>query len=394
VIYKRGDRWRVIVYVGRDPLTGRKRQKSVTVATRAEARQAEARLITEAGTGQHRASGAKTVGELVERWLEWRQSVKPISPTTLAGYRGYIDRAILPALGKVRLRQLDAATLDGFYAHLRQGGGTGGRPMAASSVRQVHAILSGALKRAVAWGWMSHNPARLAVPPSVGRADVQPPSVTDAARLLRTAMAEEPALGLFLRLAVVLGARRGELCALRWSDVDLDQGEILVAGGIILVTGQAPTAKDTKTHAKRRVAVGAGTVELLRAHRVEQATTALACGATLAPAAYLFSHAADASVPVRPDYMSHRFAKLARRLGVRCRLHDLRHFMVTQLVAGGVDWRTVSGRAGHVDGHMTLGTYAHFQQAQDRQAAELMERLSVQRIQAPTRIDAARRCRR
>jgi integrase len=60
---------------------------------------------------------------------------------------------------------------------------------------------------------------------------------------------------------------------------------------------------------------------------------------------------------------------------VRARLHDLRHFMVTRLVAGGVDWRTVSGRAGHADGHMTLGTYAHFQQAQDRHAAEFMDRL-------------------
>jgi integrase len=62
---------------------------------------------------------------------------------------------------------------------------------------------------------------------------------------------------------------------------------------------------------------------------------------------------------------------------VRARLHDLRHFMVTQLVAGGVDWRTVSGRAGHADGNMTLATYAHFQQAQDRQAAECMDRLVV-----------------
>jgi integrase len=68
---------------------------------------------------------------------------------------------------------------------------------------------------------------------------------------------------------------------------------------------------------------------------------------------------------------------VAKRLNVACRLHDLRHFMVTQLVAGGVDWRTVSGRAGHADGHMTLGTYAHFQQAQDRQAAEFMDRLLV-----------------
>jgi integrase len=89
----------------------------------------------------------------------------------------------------------------------------------------------------------------------------------------------------------------------------------------------------------------------------------------------VFSHAPDATVPIDPDGISHRFHRLAQRLGITCRLRDLRHFMVTQLVAGGVDWRTVSGRAGHADGHMTLGTYAHFQQAQDRQAAEFMDEL-------------------
>jgi integrase len=91
----------------------------------------------------------------------------------------------------------------------------------------------------------------------------------------------------------------------------------------------------------------------------------------------VFSHVPDGAAPIDPDGISHRFQRLARRLGVRCRLHDLRHFMVTQLVAGGVDWRTVSGRAGHADGHMTLATYAHFQQAQDRQAAEFMDELLV-----------------
>jgi integrase len=133
--------------------------------------------------------------------------------------------------------------------------------------------------------------------------------------------------------------------------------------------------KDTKTDAKRRIAVGAETVELLKARRPRQAETALACGVSLTPDAYVFSGVVDASTPISPDGISHRLQKLAARLGVRCRLHDLRHFMVTQLVAGGVDWRTVSGRAGHADGHMTLGTYAHFQQAQDRHAAEFMDEL-------------------
>jgi integrase len=175
----------------------------------------------------------------------------------------------------------------------------------------------------------------------------------------------------------MLGARRGELCALRWPDIDFDRGEVLIAGNVVRVPRQALVHKDTKTHAKRRVAVGAATVEQLRARRVAQAKDALACGTTLAAGAYVFSHVPDGSKPIDPDGISHRFLRLARRMGVNCRLHDLRHFMVTQLVAGGVDWRTVSGRAGHADGHMTLATYAHFQQAQDRQAAEFMESLLV-----------------
>jgi integrase len=155
--------------------------------------------------------------------------------------------------------------------------------MAASSVRQVHAILSGALGRAVVWGWIAQNPARLATPPSVEKPDVAPPAVEDAARLLHVAQQEDAELGLFVRLAVVLGARRGELCALRWSDVNFQRGEVLIAGGVVRVHGQPLLDKPTKTHAKRRVAVGAGTLELLRAHRLAQAEDALACGVALRP---------------------------------------------------------------------------------------------------------------
>jgi integrase len=152
---------------------------------------------------------------------------------------------------------------------------------------------------------------------------------------------------------------------------------VLVDSGVIIVPGQPLLDLErTKTHRRRRIAVGAGALELLRAHRVRQAKHALACGATLAPDAYVFSHHADGSTPIRPDGVSHRFSKLRDRLGVRCRLHDLRHFVVTQLLSKGVDVRTVAGRVGHEDGgRMTLGTYGHFQEAQDRAAAELLEGL-------------------
>jgi integrase len=419
VIRKRGSGLQVQVYAGRDPFTGRKRwvSRQVPGQTKAAYRQAkkvEAELLEQVDRGEQRGSRTRTVAELVERWFTWRQQVKPISPVTVANYRGAIDRYVLPALGRAKLREVDAATLDALYAQVRAHGGRcrvcwqrvrRGKPplrvgeryrpqpdgdeqvhepdcvrgwaLSASAVREVHTVLSGAFKQAVAWGWSGHNPAKLATPPSAGKSGVSPPAATDVARLLAAAMAEDPELGLFLRLAVVLGARRGELCGLKWRDVDLAAGAVLIASSVARVAGRPLLDKDTKTHAKRRVAIGAETIELLKAHRRRQAEAALACGANLPPDAYVFSRTADASTPVSPEWITHRLQDLADRLGVRCRLHDLRHFMVTQLVAGGVDLRTVSGRAGHADGHMTLGTYAHFQQAQDRHAAEFMDELLV-----------------
>jgi integrase len=107
----------------------------------------------------------------------------------------------------------------------------------------------------------------------VQKADMQPPQAEDAARLLSAANANSPKLSLFLRLAVVLGGRgrRGEICSLRWPDIDFDRGEVLIAGNLVRVPRQALVHKDTKTHAKRRtpdddVAVGGGYVRQRQQH--------------------------------------------------------------------------------------------------------------------------------
>ena len=127
-----------------------------------QAKQVEAQLLEEVGADQHRGSRSRTMAELLERWLQWRATVKPIAPTTVASYRAALNRYILPALGKLPVRQVDTATLDAFYARLQTAGGKGGRPLKPSTVHEVHAVLSGALKQAVVWGWTGHNPAKLA----------------------------------------------------------------------------------------------------------------------------------------------------------------------------------------------------------------------------------------
>ena len=91
----------------------------------------------------------------------------------------------------------------------------------------------------------------------------------------------------------------------------------------------------------------------------------------------MFSFDPAGRQPIHPDSVTHRFSRLARRLGLRTRLHDLRHYAATQLIAGGVDLRTVSGRIGHAGGGATtLRVYTHFLAAADRQAAEVLERRS------------------
>jgi hypothetical protein len=102
-IKKRGNSWWVVVYTGRDPLTGKKRQKTGTAKIRAEARQLEAKLIREAGTGQHRAAGNKTVAELLDAWSEWRPRKGEIAERTMLGYRSLTEHKIIPALGELRL---------------------------------------------------------------------------------------------------------------------------------------------------------------------------------------------------------------------------------------------------------------------------------------------------
>jgi hypothetical protein len=128
VIRKRRKGLQVQVFAGARPLTGRKRwlSRQVDGQTKAAWRQAkkvEAELLEQVDRGERRDGRPRAIGELVERWLEWRQQVRPISPVTVANYRGAIDRYILPNLGRAMLHEVDAATLDTLYARVRATGG-------------------------------------------------------------------------------------------------------------------------------------------------------------------------------------------------------------------------------------------------------------------------------
>jgi len=378
VIRNRNGYWQVRVYAGLDPLSGRKRWRYDRARSEVEARAVERRLLAQ--VAQVRWRQARTVAELLVRWVEWAEQVRELSPSTLVAYRHWISRVILPGLGEVPVGRVTADRLERFYVGLRQRGGVRGRGLSASSVRDVHAILTSAFTRAVVWGWLPANPALAAVAPPIERVERTPPTVEEVARLLAAALAEDLWFGVLLRLAALAGVRRGELCGLRWSDVDAEHGELLIARGVVAVPGRGLLVRATKTHAVRRVALDAGTTGLLRVHHAQVQATAQAVGTTLVGESFVFSPAVDGSVPLRPDGITQRFTRLRERVGFKCRLHDLRHFMVTELLTAGVDVYTVSKRAGHDSSSVTLNVYAHVRPAQDREAAERIGELCDQAL--------------
>jgi integrase len=130
----------------------------------------------------------------------------------------------------------------------------------------VHAILSGAFMRAVRWGWIAISPIDQTEPPSAPRPNPSPPTTEEAARILTEAW-KDPDWGVLIWFAMTTGARRGEVCGLRWSHLDLDAGVAKFQASIGQIAGDV-WEKDTKTHQHRRVTLDAELVDVLREHRV------------------------------------------------------------------------------------------------------------------------------
>ncbi|MDZ4827504.1 MAG: hypothetical protein SGJ13_13740 [Actinomycetota bacterium] len=194
---QRGERsWELRVHAGREPQT------------------ALARFVTDVTEGVHATKKSGTVGELIEQWFSHNES--DWSPTVVTSYRSIIDRHLLPRFGSTPLRQLTTADIDLLYVQLRKRGGLEDRPLAPATVKRVHAVLQRALAQAVKWGHLTINPAANASPPREPHHEVTPPDPDDVARLIAHADGDNRPLGCFLRLAATSGARRGELCALRW----------------------------------------------------------------------------------------------------------------------------------------------------------------------------------
>ena len=370
--------YRAVVFAGIDPLR--------RTAPR-YLREALTKLQAQVDEDKHPKSNI-TVREALERWLE----VVALEDTTRERYDDLIRLYIMPTFGHLPAAKLDAELLERFYARLHRcrtlcsgkpRAGHTCRPLSTSTTRKIHYIIRGALERAVRWGHLGVNKATMAIAPSPEPTEPDPASAEEAARLLNAAWSD-PEWGLLLWLTMLTGPRRGEISALRWRHVDLERGTL----SVIRSNAQPKSGlkeKHTKTRQGRRIALDEHTVGLLAAHRELWERRCDDLGVSLSSAAFLFSLAPDGATPYLPSTITQRYRRLALRLKLRStRLHALRHYSATELVAAGVDIRTVAGRLGHGSGGATtLKVYAGWVNEADRRAAETIATIVPRPVPAP-----------
>jgi hypothetical protein len=166
------------------------------------------------------------------------------------------------------------------------------------------------------------------------------------------------------------GMRRGEICGLRWSHVDLEHEVLTVRRTVYIGDDGQLLEKDTKTHQQRRVVLDPETAAVLGEHYERVQRRLAVFSETLNADSFVFSAAPDNRLPLNPDTATQRYKRMADRLGIDTTLKNLRHYTATELISGGVDVRTVAGRLGHGGGGATtLRVYTAWTSEADQRAA-------------------------
>jgi integrase len=309
-------------------------------------------------------AGTLTVEEYLERWL--KDFVRgTVRPSTFEVHRHMIQPHIVPALGRLKLKDLNSVHVRGFYREKLDSG------LSAATVRKMHSVLRKALKQAVLDGLVPRNVCEAVKLPKVERKEINPLDREHTKALLEAA--SEDRLEALYVLAVHTGLREGELLDLKWEDVDLERSVLRLMHGLIR-EGSKTTLGDLKTSKSRRsVRLTRAATEALRSHLERQLEEIERMGSLYQPGGLVF--ATETGTLINPSNLRNRsFKPLLKRANLPdiC-FHDLRHTCATLLLLQGTHPKLVQELLGHATIAMTLDTYSHFLSSMGDQTVRAME---------------------
>lgn len=349
-----------------DATTGTRKRRRKWITFRGTRKQAEKKLTDVLGQmdrGEFVEPTKLTLGDWLREWLPGVET--RCRPATFTRYKGIIDKNILQApIAKLPLQQIRPSHVEQYYASI---------DASASTLTLHHTILQQALRKAMRDRLITRNAAADVDAKPTRRRDkgedarVHCWTVDEARRFLKAAKDAGTQPAAFYALALDSGARKGELCGLRWSDVDLDAGTIRLVQQL-LKPGAAPVFGPLKAGRPRTITLATETVRLVAVHKRQQAALKMANRQHYHDHGLVFAKEyADLQrqgdmlgCPIQMNTLGQReYAKLVKQADVRrIKFHGLRHTCATLLLQAGEPVHVVSERLGHSKVTMTLEVYA------------------------------------
>ncbi len=364
-ITRRGKRsWRIKYDLPRDENGARRIAYATVKGTRAEAEKERRRLLTALDKGMHVDPSALTVTEYLDDWLD---NVAPatVAPKALERYRGLCRNQIKPHLGVTQLQRLRPADIAAWHQAL------GKTRISVGTIRLAHGILRTALAHAAAVELVERNVASLIKPPTVARTEVEILNAEQIADVVKKL--EGHSVYPFAVLAIGTGARRGELAALRWSDINLDAATVRIERALEKTTGSIRVKAPKSAAGRRTVSLPTFAVDALRNHRRQTLELRIAVGAGAIPADAPVFGDLEGNWP-NPQIFTERWRDAVTSLKLpKVTFRALRHSHASALIAAGLDVVTVSRRLGHASPALTLSIYSHLFTNKDAEAAAAID---------------------
>lgn len=341
--------WTFRFDVGKDPATGARRQRTVSIkGNKKEAERQAARILSQHDEYSPLKPNRISVGQFLDKWLI-EYAIINLSPRTVSGYESIIRYHLKPELGKIRLTKLTAEMVRAYYAMKI-------KTNSAQTIKHHHTLLHKALETAIDWDMVDRNIANKVKPPKVSRRDMLFWNYEEVSKFLKTA--EGTAYYSLFYTALYTGMRRSEMLALRWRDIDFKINQVFVSRSVHYV-GKRFVFSTTKTATSNRsITIPPSLLKVLNEHKEEQFNQMATAGIIPDGNSLVFSRI-DGS-PMLPSSVSHAWVRLVKKAGVLpIRFHDARHTHASLLLMRGIHPKIVQERLGHSSIQITMDTYSH-----------------------------------
>lgn len=309
-----------------------------------------------------------TLGEWLDKWLNEYVSLT-VRESTLEAYRDLANNQIKRFIGDKRLSALKTVDIQKLYNKVKNEGRVREHPalghtLSDSMVRKVHMLLHQALEAAVREHLIPSNPTNGTTIPKCNYAEKQILCDSQLDTFLEAIKGEYYWYDFFYA-EIMTGLRRGEICGLKWSDLDIDTGKLRVQRSVSIKKGGGVNIGETKTDkGVRSITLPQSVIEMLRTRQ------------KAAISEWIFPNLLHPEYPVSPAAAYRKLKAILKRAELpMIRFHDLRHTFATHAMQGGVDAKTLSGILGHTNASFTLDTYTHVTADMQHSASEVVSNM-------------------